>query len=257
MATFSQPTEDPALPSTGSEKPKRTRRGFGWVRKLPSGRYQASYLDPTGTRITAKAIEDGKLVPLTFLDKRTAEAWLSLRQSELIENRWKPPQAREPEETVFSEYADRWLASRELSPRTRAEYRKVLDGKRLAYFAEFTLEEISPAMVKQWWISHDDGYPTARRKAYDLLHAILATASQQDEDTDAPAADRHQPGPALGENQERGSDQQAEGQHPARQPGRTRHDHGRNAASATPRWCCSPLGAPPASGNSPNSAGAT
>lgn len=41
-------------------------------------------------------------------------------------------------------------------------------------------------MVKQWWNSHDDGYPTARRKAYDLLHAIQATAAQQDEDTDAP-----------------------------------------------------------------------
>ncbi|MGV8910583.1 MAG: tyrosine-type recombinase/integrase [Propionicimonas sp.] len=167
-------------------KPKRTRRGFGWVRKLPSGRYQASYLDPTGTRITAKASEDGKIVPLTFLDKRTAEAWLSLRQSEIIENRWKPPRAREPEETIFSEYADRWLASRDLSPRTRAEYRKVLDGKRLSYFSEFTLEEISPAMIKQWWSSHGDSYPTARRKAYDLLHAILATSSQQDEDTDAP-----------------------------------------------------------------------
>lgn len=202
MPRFSQPTEDAAQPvvqpapvttarhepgtSSGQERPKRTRRGFGWVRKLPSGRYQASYLDPGGTRITAKAVDDGKLVPLTFLDKKTAEAWLSLRQTELIENRWRPLQAREPEETVFSEYADRWLASRDLSPRTRAEYRKVLDGKRLAYFAEFTLDEISPAMIKQWWQSHDDGYPTARKKAYDLLHAILATASQQDEDTDAP-----------------------------------------------------------------------
>ena len=187
MATLSQPLEDPARPGASIEKPKRTRRGFGWVRKLPSGRYQASYLDPTGIRITAKASEAGKPVPLTFLDKRTAEAWLSLRQSELIENRWKPPQSREPEETLFSEYAERWLASRELSPRTRAEYRKVLDGKRLAFFADFTLEEISPAMVKRWWIAHDDGYPTARRKAYDLLHAILAAASEQDEDTDAPA----------------------------------------------------------------------
>jgi len=84
---------------------RRTRRGFGWVRTLPSGRYQASYLDPTGTRITAKAVEDGKVVPLTFLDKKTAEAWLSLRQTELIENRWRPPQAREPEETVFGERA--------------------------------------------------------------------------------------------------------------------------------------------------------
>ena len=75
MATLSQPLEDPARPGASIEKPKRTRRGFGWVRKLPSGRYQASYLDPTGIRITAKGSEAGKPVPLTFLDKRTAEAW--------------------------------------------------------------------------------------------------------------------------------------------------------------------------------------
>ena len=196
MPRLSQPPQQSAVPASGTvpvadsgsetSKPRRTRRGFGWVRKLPSGRYQASYLDPTGTRITAKAIEDGKLVPLTFLDKKTAEAWLALRQSELIEKRWKPPVAREPEEVVFSEYAARWLASRDLSPRTRAEYRKVLDGPRLAWFAGYTLDRISPAMIKRWWTAHDDGHPTARRKAYDLLHAILATASQQDEDTDAP-----------------------------------------------------------------------
>lgn len=192
MPGLSQPPQDATVPATASaglsetSKPKRTRRGFGWVRKLPSGRYQASYLDPTGTRITAKAIEDGKLVPLTFLDKRTAEAWLALRQTELIEKRWKPPAAREPDQVLFSEYADRWLASRDLSPRTRAEYRKVLDGARLAVFSGYTLDQISPGMIKQWWTSHDDGHPNARRKAYDLLHAILATASQQDEDTDAP-----------------------------------------------------------------------
>lgn len=197
MTRLSQPPQGPlrdevARVSTATRgdseigQPKRSRRGFGWVRKLPSGRYQASYLDPTGTRIPAKAVENGKTVPLTFLDKKTAEAWLSLRQSELIENRWKPPQAREPEETLFSDYADRWLASRELSPRTRSEYRKVLDGNRLAHFADYTLDRITPAMIKQWWNSQGDRYPTARRKAYDLLHAILATASQQDEDTDAP-----------------------------------------------------------------------
>ncbi len=196
MPRLSQPPQHPAVPvpdttpvpDPGVEagKPKRTRRGFGWVRKLPSGRYQASYLDPTGTRITAKAVEDGKLVPLTFLDKKTAEAWLALRQTELVEKRWKPPAARQPDQVVFSEYADRWLASRDLSPRTRSEYRKVLDGPRLAWFAGYTLERISPAMIKRWWTAHDDGHPTARRKAYDLLHAILASASQLDEDTDAP-----------------------------------------------------------------------
>ncbi len=174
----------PAQPLSGTKK--RARRGFGWVRKLPSGRYQASYLDPHGTRIFAKAIEGGKVLPLTFLDKKSAEAWLSLRQSELIENRWKPAVAREPEEVGFADYAERWLASRDLSPKTNSEYRRILDGNRLSYFKDFALTEIHPAMIKTWWNAQDPRYPTARRKAYDVLHAILQTASQQDEDTDAP-----------------------------------------------------------------------
>ncbi len=202
MTRLSQPPADSATPTMAAtarartassvaaagsaEGSRRTRRGFGMVRRLPSGRYQASYLDPNGTRINATATDNGKVVPLTFLDKKTAEAWLSLRQTELIEQRWKPPSAREPDEVLFSEYADRWLDSRDLSPRTRSEYRKVLAGTRLADFAGYTLNQISPAMIKRWWIAHDDGHPTARRKAYDLLHAILATASQPDEDTDAP-----------------------------------------------------------------------
>lgn len=172
--------------SDGAGGRKRTRRGFGWVRKVPSGRYQASYLDPHGTRIFAKVVEGGKVLPLTFLDKKTAEAWLSLRQSELIENRWKPAVAREPEEVGFADYAERWLASRELSPKTHSEYRRILNGERLGYFNKFALNEIPPAMVKAWWNAQDPRYATARRKAYDVLHAILQTASQQDEDTDAP-----------------------------------------------------------------------
>lgn len=183
-ATSKSPRLAPAEAEASARK--RTRRGFGWVRKLPSGRYQASYLDPHGTRIFAKVVEGGRVLPLTFLDKKTAEAWLSLRQSELIENRWKPALAKEPEEVGFAQYAERWLTSRELSPKTHAEYRRILDGNRLGYFKDLALTEIHPAMIKTWWNAQDPRYPTARRKAYDVLHAILETASRQDEDTDAP-----------------------------------------------------------------------
>ena len=95
-------------PSTRTRSTRR-RRAFGKIAKQRSGRYQASYLDPHGTRIFAKVVESGKVLPLTFLDKKTAEAWLSLRQAELIENRWKPALAREPEEVGFAEYAEKTI----------------------------------------------------------------------------------------------------------------------------------------------------
>ena len=51
-----------------------SRRGFGHIRKLPSGRWRASYLDPvTGVRIAA---------PTTFSTKSDANAWLSSIQTD-------------------------------------------------------------------------------------------------------------------------------------------------------------------------------
>ena len=48
--------------------PRRAPRAWGKIRKLPSGRYQASYLDDTATRRTA---------PATFPTRAGADAWLT------------------------------------------------------------------------------------------------------------------------------------------------------------------------------------
>lgn len=52
----------------------RTKRSFGQVDKLPSGRFRARYTGPDGQRHKA---------PLTFDTKGDAETWLTLRRSEL------------------------------------------------------------------------------------------------------------------------------------------------------------------------------
>jgi hypothetical protein len=46
----------------------RHRRGFGYLRKLPSGRYQASYVGPDQARHSA---------PATFAAKIDGEGWLA------------------------------------------------------------------------------------------------------------------------------------------------------------------------------------
>ncbi len=48
----------------------RTRRGFGYLRRLPSGRWQASYLGPDGAR---------HLAPTTFLARQDADIWHAAR----------------------------------------------------------------------------------------------------------------------------------------------------------------------------------
>ena len=171
------PIRRPPEPDLASRDLKRTtRRSFGTVRKQRSGRFQASYLGEDNERHFA---------PVTFDTKADAGAWLDMRHAELLEYRWKPPAPVTPNDVVFSDYAADWLADRELSPRTRAEYQRMLDA-RLSWFAEMYLDEITPSTVKAWWSAQGSEHPTARRKAYDLLHTILDTATRPDEDTNAP-----------------------------------------------------------------------
>lgn len=164
-----------ATTRAAAKGPDRRRRSFGTVERMRSGRYQASYT------------VDGQkhVAPTTFLTKGDAGAWLSLRQAELIEHRWRPESPPDPERITFAQYSTDWLAKRELSPKTRREYERMLEG-RLASFRDSYLDEITAAGVKEWWIEQGDTHVTARRRAYELLRAILRTAARPDEDTDAP-----------------------------------------------------------------------
>lgn len=152
----------------------KPRRSFGAIRKLPSGRFQAHYTGSDKKR---------HMAPVTFDTKADAAAWLAMRQAEIVEHRWRPP--TRPDQTLFSDFADKWMRDRELSVRTRAEYER-MRKQSLTVFEDLTLDEITPALVKRWFDEQPTQFPTARRRAYDLLRAILATATKPDEDTDAP-----------------------------------------------------------------------
>lgn len=58
------------------------RRGFGYIRRLPSKRYQASY---TGADLQRH------VAPLTFTLKSDAEAWLADERRLLESGDWQPP----------------------------------------------------------------------------------------------------------------------------------------------------------------------
>ena len=58
------------------------RRYFGNIRKLPSGRYQASYKGPDGKRHTA---------PSTFDSRVYADAWLARVHGDIQRGQWQPP----------------------------------------------------------------------------------------------------------------------------------------------------------------------
>jgi integrase len=161
---------------------KRAKRYFGNVRKLPSGRFQARYTGPDGLTYSARTPE-GK--PLTFDTKGDAEAWLSIRHSEILRGAWLPPQdvgTSAPPVTV-KQYADAWMTTRDLKTTTRDHYRQLLDDHIYPTFKDVPVVDVKPAAVRAWHaqLARGDGKkvkdrPTARAHAYGLLRTILHTA---------------------------------------------------------------------------------
>lgn len=151
---------------------KANHRGFGFVRRLPSRRYQASYIGPDAERHTA---------PATFQAKMDAEAWLAFEHGLVGSDTWTPPAARSVRAQhavhakTFGEYAATWLAGRDLKPRTRSHYASLL-RRQLAPWQDVPVASIRPDMVRDWHAALDKGTPTLRVHAYSLLRAILATA---------------------------------------------------------------------------------
>src|SRR5436190_20343153 len=100
------------------------RRTFGSVRKLPSGRYQARYVGPDGKPYTARDSGDRSV---TFSGKTAADAYLSRVSADIQAGKWVSPDAPRPDAPpALAEYAQSWLAERELAAKTRLHYRQVL-----------------------------------------------------------------------------------------------------------------------------------
>ena len=155
---------------------RRQRRSFGHVRKRPSKRFQASYVGKDGVR---------HLAPVTFDTRGDAGAWLDMRHAELLEHRWRPAPPPEPDRTLLRDYATDWIATRELKPRTRAEYQKILKPI-LEHFGDAELRQVTSTDVKAWYETLDPTKKTARAHAYALLRTIFATAASDEVIRDNP-----------------------------------------------------------------------
>ncbi|MCV7176161.1 tyrosine-type recombinase/integrase [Mycolicibacterium sphagni] len=146
---------------------------FGSVDRLPSGRYRAQYYGPDGRRHKA---------PTTFVAKRDARAWLSLRQSEIISKAWQPPDAVQAPKIAFGEYVEMWLVTRQvggrpLKDRTREHYRKLLDEYVLPTFGSLPIASITADDVREWYATTLTDKPTMRAHAYGLLRTVMVTAA--------------------------------------------------------------------------------
>lgn len=141
---------------------------------MPSNRFQASYLSPAGKRVTA---------PSTFATRQDADGWLSNQRAELDLGKWRDPKSGRE---MFGPYAERWLAERDLKPRTRTDYGRILDRYLIPAFGTMPLVGITPGMVKTWHAGLDKATPTMRAHTYGLLRTITRAAVADDIITASP-----------------------------------------------------------------------
>jgi len=142
------------------------RRRFGKIRKLPSGRYQASFIGPSGIRQTA---------PQTFRTKTDADRWLSTVDADLSRGTWLDEDlGREP----FGAYATAWLRDH---PKMGPRYRETCERNlrlHLAPLRDVPLRAITPAVVREWYAValRGTGGRTSIAQSYRFLRAVLNTA---------------------------------------------------------------------------------
>lgn len=156
----------------------RSRRGFGRVRKLPSGRVQAAYAGPDRQVHTA---------PTTFSTTLDAEGWLRDERRLIELDEWTPPADRQAVRRVrgltLDEYSKEWLSHRRnrhgepLKPRTKDLYQKLLDQHILPTFGALPLRAITEAMVDDWFERLLPEAPTRRAHTYALLSTIMKSAA--------------------------------------------------------------------------------
>ncbi len=144
------------------------RRPFGKIRRLPSGRYQASYLNgDTGRRVTA---------PRTFTAKADANAWLATVQADLARgDRLDEIGAR----THLATYATNWLAGKAgLRLRTVELYQYLLRCHILPVLGERPVGSITAPEVRAWHAAlvRTDLSQSTVAKAYRLLRQIMEAA---------------------------------------------------------------------------------
>ena len=144
------------------------RRQFGSVRRLPSGRWQASYWH-VGRRHIAE---------VTLLTKADANAYLAHVETQIRRGSWIDPWGGH---VGFAEWAEEWKSTIvDLRPSTKTRDVGYLERYVLPRFGSLELGEIDHMMVRSWVaeLSASGLAPSTTTKAAQLLSKIMRAAVQ-------------------------------------------------------------------------------
>lgn len=145
----------------------KNHRGWGTIRKLPSGRFQASYIGLDMRRHNA---------PTTYSMRLRAEGWLSQQRAAIELNTWKPPESTRLAPLTLADYGKQWIAQRPLKPRSRIGHEDTFRLHIEPVLGEVGIGELTTQIVRRWYASLGTETPTSNAHAYGLLHSICNTA---------------------------------------------------------------------------------
>lgn len=124
--------------------------------------------------------------PTTFSTKAEAETWIGRQRADIVDGVVRPK--RVASKVTLRQYAEDWLDERRnkngepLRPSTRRVYEIYLRSHINPVLGDLPLAKITPTVVREWYRETLRDRPTLRARTYSLLHAILATAVDDERD---------------------------------------------------------------------------
>ena len=159
-------------------------KGFGTIRKLPSGNFQAFYTH-NYEKVTA---------PNTFKTRAEADWWLTQEEVMTKNGTWVSPSKRVANADYFDfeAFAEHYLSvkltkdAKPLEESTKDYYRKLLKNQ-LQAFSGFDVRAIQEADVETWHADQASlGKRTATANAYKFLRAIMNLVIKEKARSDNP-----------------------------------------------------------------------
>lgn len=146
-------------------------RTWGTLRRLPSGKWQASYVGPDLARHVA---------PITYTARMDGEHWLADERRLIERDDWTAPKVRaeaaRARSKTLGEYATDWLATRTLKPRTKLGYESMYKQHIKPKLGDVPLSALNTETVRHWYAGLGKEHVRRNSLVYGLLHAICATA---------------------------------------------------------------------------------
>ncbi len=138
---------------------------MAYIRRLPSGRWQATIRGP-----------DGKKHTKTDVFQKVVADWARDEENRIARGRWRDPRAGQK---LVTTWAEEWFASRVVEDETRRGDLGVLNNHILPYWqGEWRLNTTTRHDVQTWvrQLQKDGRGPQVIRRAYNLLSKIFADA---------------------------------------------------------------------------------